>query len=94
MPYMLVDALVNKKQHSSNSPVSKYIRQCCYSILGVPEVKEYCIEGDRAVISMVRSADSLQPCYSISEVSNVNAPVYYLRLFIGCVCRGVPESRI
>ena len=37
MPYMLVDALVNKKQHHSNSPVSKYIRQCCYCILGVPE---------------------------------------------------------
>ena len=72
MPYMLVDALVNRKQHHSNSPVSKYIRQCCYSILGVPEVKEYCIEGNRAVTCMVRCADSLQPCYSISEVPQVS----------------------
>ena len=72
MPYMLVDALVNKKQHHSNSPVSKYIRQCCYSILGVPEVKEYCIEDNRAVTSMVRCADSLQPCYHISELLEVS----------------------
>ena len=72
MPYMLVDALVNKKQHSSNSPVSKYIRQCCYSILGVPEVKEYCIEDNQAVTRMVRCADSLQPCYSISELLEVS----------------------
>ena len=71
MPYMLVDALVNKKQHHSNSPVSKYIRQCCYRILGVPKVKEYSIERDRAVISMVNCADSLQPCYHISDVPQV-----------------------
>ena len=72
MPYMLVDALVNKKQHHSNSPVSKYIRQCCYCILGVPKVKEYCMKGDQAEISMVECADSLQPCYSISEVPQVS----------------------
>ena len=71
MPYMLVDALVNKKQHHSNSPVSKYIRQCCYRILGVLKVKEYSIERDRAVISMVDCADSLQPCYQISGVPQV-----------------------
>ena len=71
MPYMLVDALVNKKQHHSKSPVSKYIRQCCYRILGIPKVKEYSIERDRAVISMVDCADSLQPCYHISDVPQV-----------------------
>jgi hypothetical protein len=72
MPYQLVDALVNKKQHHSSSSASKYIRQCWYSILGVPEVKEYCMEGDRAVISMVECADPLQPCYHISELLEVS----------------------
>ena len=71
MPYMLVDALVNRKQHHSSSPVCLHIRQCCYSILGVPQVKEYCIEGDWAVSPMVPCADALQPCYRISELPQV-----------------------
>ena len=72
MPYQLVDALVNKKQHHSSSSASKFIRQCCYCILEVPEVKEYYIKDDQAKTCMVRCADSLQPCYRISELLEVS----------------------
>ena len=41
IPYMIFDALVNGTQHHGSSAFSVRIRQCCYTILDVPEVIEY-----------------------------------------------------
>ena len=41
MPLMPFDALVNGKQHHGSSATPEKIRQCCYTILGIPEVTEY-----------------------------------------------------
>ena len=41
IPYMIFDALVNGTQHHGSSEISVRIRQCCYTIVGVHEVKEY-----------------------------------------------------
>ena len=41
MPLMPYDALVNRTQHHGSSAIPKRIRQCCYTILGIPEVTEY-----------------------------------------------------
>ena len=57
IPYMLVDALVNGKQHHSGSCVSLHIRQCCYKILGVEKVKEYHMNADEAAIISIKCTD-------------------------------------
>lgn len=54
IPYMLVDALINKKQHHSNLPVSLRIRKGCYRILGVETVDEYPIRDGNAVLDPVQ----------------------------------------
>ena len=69
IPYMLVDALVNGKQHHSDLPVSLHIRKCCYRILGVEQVKEYHMNGNRAVRAFVRWADLNLP--NVSEVPDM-----------------------
>ena len=69
VPYMLGDALVNGKQHHSDSPLSLYIRQCCYRILGVQQVKEYRVDGNEAGTASVRCADLDLP--NISEVPDM-----------------------
>ena len=66
IPYMLVDALVNGKQHHSDLPVSLHIRKCCYRILGVEQVMEYHMDRNRAVRTSVRWAD-----LDLSNVSQV-----------------------
>ena len=63
VPYMLVDALVNRKQHHSDLPVSLHIRKCCYRILGVEHVKEYRVDGN---VACTASAELNLP--SVSEV--------------------------
>ena len=63
VPYMLVDALVNGKQHHSDLLVSLHIRKCCYRILGVEHVKEYRVDGN---VACTASAELNLP--SVSEV--------------------------
>ena len=69
IPYMLVDALVNGKQHHSDLPVSLHIRKCCYRILGVEQVKEYHMDRNRAVRTSVRWADLDLP--NVSQVPDM-----------------------
>ena len=49
IPYMLFDALVNRTQHHGSSALSTRIRQVCYTIIGVPEVKEFRSSGEAKV---------------------------------------------
>ena len=71
IPYMLVDALVNEKQHHSDLLVSIHIRKCCYRILGVEKVKEYHIKDNRAVRASVKWADSDLNLPNVSEVPDM-----------------------
>ena len=41
VPIMIFDALVNGTQHHSSTVMTLKIRQCCYALLGINEVKEY-----------------------------------------------------
>ena len=84
IPYMLVDALVNKRQHHSKSLISLYIRQCCYSILGVPEVKEYQIKGTEATIVQVKCAEIECPLFSeIPSIPQCNREALFFSI-LGC----------
>ena len=48
IPFMVFDALINHTQHHGTSTFSERIRQCCYSILQINNVKEYrCDHEDR-----------------------------------------------
>ena len=69
IPYMLVDALVNGKQHHSDLLVSLHIRKCCYRILGVEQVKEYRMDRNQAVRTSVRWVDLDLP--NVSEVPDM-----------------------
>ena len=71
IPYMLVDALVNGKQHHSDLLVSIHIRKCCYRILGVELVKEYHIKDNRAVRASVKWADSDLNLPNVSQVPDM-----------------------
>ena len=41
IPIMIFDALVNGTQHHSSTVMTLKIRQCCYALLGINEVREY-----------------------------------------------------
>ena len=41
IPHIIFDALINGMQHHSSSVTTLKIRQCCYALLGINEVREY-----------------------------------------------------
>ena len=84
IPYMLVDALVNKRQHHSKSLTSLYIRQCCYSILGVPEVREYQFKGTEATIVQVKCAEIECPLFrGVPSIPQCNREALFFSI-LGC----------
>ena len=84
IPYMLVDALVNGRQHHSKSLISLHIRQCCYSILGVREVKEYQIKGNEATIVQVKCAEIKCPLFSgVPSIPQCNREALFFSI-LGC----------
>ena len=72
IPYMLVDSLVNHKQHHSNSLVSKPIRQCCYRILELENVMEYHMSDHKAITSQVQCADFSLPSFREIHVQDAD----------------------
>ena len=68
-PYMIIDALVNGKQHHSSSPLTKCIRQVCYAILRVPEVIEYEYRPEkRTAIEVPTVCAKIEDCLSLEEI--------------------------
>ena len=72
IPYMLVDALVNQKQHHNTSLVSLPIRQCCYCILELEDVREYHMNDHKAIISNVQCADLSLPSFRVIRVQDAD----------------------
>ena len=74
-PFMIIDALVNGRQHHNSSDLTKCIRQDCYAILGVSEVTEYeyCAEEGTAIEVPTVCAE-IENCLSLEEIDQ--APPY------------------
>ena len=84
IPYMLVDALVNGRQHHSKSLISLYIRKCCYSILGVREVREYQIKKNEATIVQVKCVEIECPLFSeVPSIPQCNREALFFSI-LGC----------
>ena len=68
-PFMIIDALVNGRQHHNGSGLTKCIRQDCYAILGVSEVTEYeyCAEEGTAIEVPTVCAE-IENCLSLEEI--------------------------
>ena len=71
IPFSISDAKINKRQFHSNSIISLHIRQCCYSVLGVEQVREYHVKGGSVEAVMVPQCAQLVTPFKLDEIPQV-----------------------
>ena len=69
--FSISDAKINKRQFHSNSVTSLHIRQCCYSVLGVEQVREYHTKGGSVEAVMVPQCAQLVIPFKLDEIPQV-----------------------
>ena len=88
IPYMVFDALVNGTQHHGSSALSVRIRQCCYAILGVPEVNEFRSDGQKL---RIRRLDGISEQLSLDDITSDANDDRKKRVFF-CALRCQPNA--
>ena len=68
IPIMVFDALVNHAQHHGSSAHSVRIRKCCYTVLGVREVKEYRSIRQSGNEERIRCFSDIPDCLILGEI--------------------------
>ena len=70
MPLMPFDAFVNGIQHHGSSAIPEKIRQCCYTILGIPEVTEYRSINGEAQEVKVKCIQEIPGRLALEDIEN------------------------
>ena len=70
MPLMPYDVLVNGMQHHGSSAIPERIRQCCYTILGIPEVTEYRSTPGGVEEQQIKCLEEIPGCLALEEVES------------------------
>ena len=87
-PFMIIDALVNGKQHHCSSHLTKCIRQVCYAILRVPEVIEYEYRPkERIAIEVPTVCAKIEDCLSLEEIDQAAPDRKNSLLYSSLQCR-------
>ena len=87
-PFMIIDALVNSRQHHSSCRLTKCIRQVCYAILGVPEVIEYKYRPkERIAIEVPTVCAKIEDCLSLEEIDQATPDRKNDLLYSSLQCR-------
>ena len=79
--FSISDAKINERQFHSNSVTSLHIRQCCYSILGVEQVREYHVKGGSVEPVMVPQCAQLVIPFTLDEIPQVPQEERHILIF-------------